>query len=364
MATRATIRRAIGARTRQPWFRRFGAVAGAATGGTTTTLIDTAKLLQPNDTWNEQYLYLPATDENRIISDFDLATKTLTILEPVASSIAAATAYEIWSQFSAVDVNEAINQALRDAWPYFFTVTEGYIVLRTGVGVTHSLSSLSPTPKWIAQVLMERLASSVTGTVTAGGTTSQVINSNASFSSADVGKEIRIYEGTSVGDIRTVASVASASTLAVSTAFTAALTTTSKYRLVDVANATAQYDLINDWNVDNPNAPTKLWLSGARSGYEGYKLRILYESEYPALTTDASETTCPQEYLELASLSRLFLTKLASAPASELDNWQALQRVYTEAAQAFANKSAFHHLPGSIVNDQLVGYRRASDWPF
>jgi hypothetical protein len=342
---------------------RYGAVAGTATGGSTTTLIDTAKLTQADDFWNGQFLYLPTADENRIISDFTASSDTLTVVEPFTATASGA-AYEIWSSFTAHEVNDAINQALRDAWPYFFVQTAGHLVLRSGVGVSYPLTSLSPTPKWIAQVLMEQGVNSVIGQVTSAGTNVQVINSSAAFSSDDVGKEVRIYEGTSVGDIRTVASVASASTLSVSVAFSSALDTTSKYRLTDTADATSHFSLITDWELDNINEPTILYLSSSRSGVEGYKLKILYESEFTPYSSETAEVVCPREFLELSALSRLFMSKLTHAPSSELDNWAAMQRATGEAAQAYAQKGAFRHFSGSLHNGFVGASIRPLDWPF
>ena len=86
MATRATIRREIARRLNMDFALRVGESA-TATGGTTTTLIDTAMLDQADDYWNGDWLYVvndadASTNDGkiRLITDFTQSSSTLTFL--------------------------------------------------------------------------------------------------------------------------------------------------------------------------------------------------------------------------------------------------------------------------------------------
>jgi len=364
MSTRTLLRRAIARRTRQPFFRRMNATEGTATGGGTTTLDDSTLLLQPNNFWNNSLVYLPATDVVREISAYTLANNRLTWIE-LTAAVGAGDKYESWSTFSPIEVHDAINQGLRDAWPNLFTVDVQDLVVREHVGVTHDLSGLSPLPKRVAQVWLESLGpSSVTGVSTGVGLAqNRLEDTERTFTAADVGKEIRIYGGTSVGDRRTISAFVDANTVDVSANFSSTLDATSKYRMVDVVHAYSYFSSILNWDVDQYDHPANLYVSTQLSTYEGWLLRLVCESEYEVLAKEDSVTECPDEYVELAALSRLYLTALHGRPESELDEWIALQRTYSEAAETYAKRHRMQHMHGQIT-DVSVARGRPSYYPF
>lgn len=358
------LRRSLGTRTQQPFFRLFGETARDATGGTTTTLIDTAGLTQPDDFWNGQTVFLPTTIQSRYIADFAQSTKTLTFLEALSGAVISGDDYEIWSSFTPMEIRSAINAALRDAWPFFFATAEARLVIQNGVGTSYSLSSLSPAPRMINKVYLEDGAASHTGNNTSTVAQNRLIDSNHTFTSADVGKEIRIYEGTSQGDIRTISSIINANTVQVSSNFTSILTTTSKYRLVNTADSVHNYSFLTQWSTPSLNNPTTLRLGGHPYGFEGYVLRLLYEAEYPSLSLDADTTDAPQEYVELAALARLYSIKLTGAPSSEIRNWGAAYQSVTEQLQAYTAKNRYSHLPTTFLEPERAIGRVAQEYPF
>lgn len=363
--TRVTLRREIGLRTAQPWFVRYGKVAGAATGGSTTTLIDTGKILQEDNFWRGSSVYLPTVDTVRVVSASTQSTKTLTWLEPLSAGVQASDAYEVWSQFSPHMVHDAINDTLRSAWPFFFTVEEQKIVLQDDIGVEYSLSALSPAPRWVARVQMEGggYASDTGTSVAVPGAQDYLKDTDKTFTSEHVGWEVRVYAGTSKGDIRTVSALIDANTLQVSSSFTSTLDATSKYRIVDVNQATQTMTDIAYWSVDEGHSPSILRLGQHPAGWLGYAIRITYEAEYPALSAESGATVAPQEWLTLGAMARLYLMKLASAPASERNTWAALQRTYSEAADQIAKTSRYHHLTSQIIDDQGE-YGLPADYPY
>lgn len=362
--TLQALRRSIGTRTQQPFFDLFGEVAREATGGSTTTLVDTAGLLQPNDYWNGQTLYNVDTGVSRYIADFVQSSKTLTVLEPFPNAIAAGVDYEIWSTFTPATVMSAINAALRDAWPFFFDTVEARVVIQNNVGTSYSLSGLAVAPRQINAVAIEIMASSVTGQVTTVVAQNRLKDTNRTFVAADVGKEIRIYEGTSSGDIRTISSIVDSNTVEVSVNFTATLSTTSKYRMVNVNEQTHGYTTIREWRPNSYNNPTAIRLGSHPFGLEGFVMRLTYVAEYPALTVEASTTNAPQEYVELAALARLFSIKLTGAPASEVRNWGAAYQSLTEQLASYTAKNRYSQPNTTFLAPERGISRIGAEYPF
>lgn len=362
--TRAQLRRLIGRMLQQHFFKKMGSSSTATSNGTTTTLIDST-LAQADNYWNRYWIYFPAVDVVREISSFTASTDTLTWLEPVSgtSVTASGVTYELWSQFTAKEVNDAISNALGEAWPWFFRVTEGYLVIQNDVGARYSLSGLSPTPRWLAQVWKEDAVSSVTGTVTSAGTSSQLIDSTKTFTSADIGKQVRIYDGTSQGDFRTV-SGASGNTLTVSVAFTSTLDTTSKYRLVDNNEETRCFVPLTAWNTDREDNPTTLVMGGHLFGWEGFLYKLVYASDVADMTTESSEVAVPQQWLVWAVLEQLYFTKMVGSAASEESVWGTAYNVAKQKALQLAVIHKQHFPDGTIQNLSDFNTTYDLEYPF
>lgn len=369
MATRAVLRRAIAKRIQEPFFRRLGSAADSAQAdsGTTTTLLDADLLLQGDDFWNGHLVYLPDSDEVREVSDFDQSSKQLTWLEPVASAVSSGDAYEIWSQLSPEDVHAAINIALRRAWPYFFEITNDEIVIQSNMGAGYDLTSLlTYTPIWVGRVEVEYLIKSYTGTADGGGAQDELVDTDQSNIDDDhVGWEVRVYEGTSAGDVRTISSVDTVTyTYTVSSNFTSTLDTTSKYRLVDPNDNDRDFSPIIGWHTDKPHYPMVIRLGAHPYALEGYVLRIRYESLYSALTTETGSTNCPQEFIELMAMALLYQTLLAASPATEERTWMSMYQSTLEAATQYAKEHRFVHLGGTIQDRYLDEFGQDPDYPF
>lgn len=74
-------------------------IDGTATGGTTTTLIDTVNLTaDTNDYWNGALVYIyegPGAGDIRTVSDFDAASDTITVTKPFTATITTSSKYII-----------------------------------------------------------------------------------------------------------------------------------------------------------------------------------------------------------------------------------------------------------------------------
>jgi hypothetical protein len=364
--TRTQIRRVIGARTGQPFFRRFGGGAGSASaGGSTTTLIDTALLKEEDDYWNGAFIYFPATDEVREISDFDQGTSTVTWLAPIASGTSQSDAYEIWDQFTPGEVHAAIDHALLEAWPYFFMYGNNEtLVLEEDQGLVYTLPT-DDTIRRLCYVYMKQYDSK-TGSVTTLGTTTQIIDSAAAFVAADVGKSVSIYKDgdTANGDVRTISTRDSATQITVSSAFTEAVPEGAKYRVLDINYIYPAQVQWRDWKLDKLDFPTTLWIGNHPTGYEGHLLYLGYEYEYSALATEAATTTCPQEYLINAALAYLYLQKLATSGATEQPVWDAMHKTAVGATQLYVERHRFRHLPSTVTRFGSYAGALPPDYPF
>jgi hypothetical protein len=364
--SRATLRQAIGIRTSQPFFVKFGGSAGTASAsGTTTTLLDTVKLKEADNYWRGQYIYFNDTLEVREISAFANSSSTLTWLAAIAAATTTSSDYELWSTFSPVAVNEAINDALRDAWPYFFEVGTANLAILDTVPALYTL----PTTNTIRSLFRVTLLAydSFTGEATSdGSTTSKLTDTAQTFVSAThVGQRVVIYDGdhAAAGDIRTISAVDSTDTITVSSAFTSTITDGTKYRIYNPNTENPSVIPLSSWRTDAPNFPTTLWLDSQPSEYAGHILRLEYTYEYDVLTTEAGTTTCPREYVVLAALARLYLMKLAYAPAVEQRTWEAMHRVAMAAAQQFALRNRFQH-PTRTITRWFPDKSYAADYPF
>jgi len=115
--------------------RILGAVrTGTATGGSATTLVDTA-LRGGDDAKNGMYYRLTSGSDDgvqRQASDYAQSTTTVTVAPGWSTGPSNTVTYEEWDEvFNPVDVRAAINQAVRDVTGKVFDPTED-ITLHTG----------------------------------------------------------------------------------------------------------------------------------------------------------------------------------------------------------------------------------------
>jgi len=366
MATRAALRRLIGQRTQQPFFRDYGGTVGTATGGSTTTLIDTVRLASGDSLdWRGQFVYLPTTDEVRRITTFTTASDTVT-WAAAATAVVNGTAYELWSSYTPGEVHAGLNYALSVAWPFLFlTGTNETVVIRQDGGLVYTLPTTNTIHR-LCRVYLKAYYSTLTSTVTTEGTTSQVIDSTAPFTSADVGKWINVYDdaNTANGNSRQILTFTSTTTVVVSSAFTVALPVGAKYRMVDKNYEFPTIILLQGWQPDKYDYPTTLWLGSHPSGYEGHLLCVEYEYDYPELTTETTDTTCPQEYILNMALAYLYFQRLGTADPSEVDRVQAMYQAALTAGQLYQKSNRFQHMPGTLTRMDLGAIITPRNYPF
>lgn len=114
--TLASARRAIAARASE-------FVQGTATGGSTTTLIDTNTLQYVDSYWNEQSVLFTSGTNNglvRKVSAFTSATSQATLYSAVTAAVVSGDTYEFYRRFSPADHKTALNAAINKSWPNFY----------------------------------------------------------------------------------------------------------------------------------------------------------------------------------------------------------------------------------------------------
>jgi len=367
--TRTQLRRALGVRTGQPYFRRFGNGAGeASANGTTTTLIDTVRLKEEDNYWRGSFIYFPDTDEIREISGFTNSTSTVTWLAPIgtADTVADGEPYEIWSQFTPDQIHDAINHALLQAWPnLFMTGNNEDLALVDGGGLRYTLPTTDEIRR-LCSVYLTLYQSRATGSITTEGTTTQIIDSGASFVAADVGRFIAVYKdgATANGEIREISVRDSATQVTVSAAFSEAVPEGAKYRILDKEDTTPQILPITNAIADKVEFPTELWFGSHPAGFEGYPLYLVYEFEYPKLTTEAGTTTCPEEYIYAMAMAYIYMLKMATAPSVEVPTWEAMFKAAAAMGEVYVRTHRMAHLPVMRIDHQSYMSSVPSDYPF
>ena len=105
--------------------------SGTATGGTTTTLIDTSGLLRytETDALKGAFLYINDTTddlapegESRRIQSYNASTQTITVDRAFTATVGSGDTYEVYLSPLTLDQwDQCVNDAIKGAWPELFT---------------------------------------------------------------------------------------------------------------------------------------------------------------------------------------------------------------------------------------------------
>lgn len=280
-----------------------------ATGGSTSTLVDTARS-ETDDYWNNSWLYIASTTdgaapqgEESLVADFVAATDTLTVSPGFSAAVGVGDTYELRRYFSAAMIHSAINLAIQDAQYQLRVETED----ETLVVVEDSLAYTLPAD--VEHVLrLDLLEHEVAyrGTATAG-TASTLSDSSRSWGTDDlIGYEVAVYEGTGAGQYRTVESNTDTA-LTVSEDWTTNPDTTSKYVVKDVAELGYRHRIVHA-NIVGSSLFLRQHLP------RGQRLIVTYVPVHTDLSTDASTTEVPKSYIVMRAVQHLMLMSPATLP--------------------------------------------------
>ena len=331
--TRTDLRRQICLELAMPFFRRRadGYSTPTAT-GTTTTLIDTT-LTQADDYWNNQWLYIPESaassdvngGEARLISDFVSTTGTLTLEEPLLEATSTTYTYEIQTVYNAVEIHNAINRAIGEAFPAFFETGLDETIVVQEDKLTYGCSDFEHTPWMISKIYVERNHTVKRGQVTGGITTTVLGIANFAFNDSDMDLsnvnsnwKVSFYAGMNAGLLGDIVHVdTTIGQMAVHVPDSDIPAANS-----DVADTTTKYAIWNtmdeyrDWyriyavRFDKKEYPDILYFPTEMLNSLGLRLRVEYAYVPAKLTTDAGTTVVPADYIIPKALQYLYTGRM------------------------------------------------------
>jgi hypothetical protein len=97
-------------------------LSGIATGGSTTTIVDTGNLQETDGYWAEAIALMTSGTNagvSRRVQTFTASSSTLTMYAAFAGNVASGATYELYRRFSPNDIDTAINRSLNIAAPDF-----------------------------------------------------------------------------------------------------------------------------------------------------------------------------------------------------------------------------------------------------
>lgn len=311
MATRKQLRQAIDAILRT--VHGSPTATRTATGGSTSTLIDTARV-EADDYWNNAWLYIADTTDDgapigqeALVTDFVAATDTLTFEPAMTAAVGSGDTYELRRYYTAASIHEAINAAIAETQAFFPPITTDETTVVQSDIYEYTLSSAIDD---ILRVDLMEHDVKARGTASAGGAATLTDADKSWTVNEWAGYEVAIYDGTGAGQYRTVQSN-TATVLTVSVAWTTEPDDTSKYVIKDTTDSPTLYRLSQVRYVDNV-----LLIDHAME--EGQRLRVTYSPLVTEMDSDADETAIPKVLLVDMALYRLLSLTPVTLPSEDV----------------------------------------------
>lgn len=328
--TRAAIRKTICRELGMPFYRYYNAAltADAATSGV-DKLVDT-DLTQPEHYWEGSWIFSPTTEEVRQVVAFESGVNMLVPDRDFTTSPSTATEYELQTGWNAYEIHQAIDRAIDEAFPNFFTIQEDETLIvqedKLDYALTQGTNStnggdtyLTYVPYRILRIEFEQPHNAQTGTAQAGAATT--ITASATADLSDVASNpthylVSIYDGTGKGQFRRPTSASNTTkVVTISTGTTDWVTTPStdsKYCIWNIYDQT--YDWIQTYaaRFDRKDWPTEIHFPNNYHTVYGFRMRITYVAKPAALTTDASTTVVPSEFCVNKALEFLYTKRIQS----------------------------------------------------
>jgi hypothetical protein len=282
-----------------PFSRRFSSGYSTLGSGSTTSYITDPNLTQTDGFWNNHWFYFPSTQEMSLVRSFRADTDRAYLESTLANAPVDGDVYELHSVWNANEIREALNTAIRTARRSFpYSVTSVFDVVQEDT-VTYSLADLTDVPMMVNKVWIERRTSVMRGTLTSATSNSAVLDTNVDGVTSSW--YITIYAGTGAGQSRQVIS-ASGNEVTVD-AWTTEPGISSKYCLFDASEELVGWKLFTDLRFNNPEFPTIMYFNRVHPEDYGMRIRLEYIAVSGELTTEASLTAVPREYLLLKACS-------------------------------------------------------------
>jgi len=347
-------------RLMMPFARRISYGHATATGGSTTTLIDTVNLKQPLNYWVGQWLFLTTADVTRRIIGFNPLVTTLSLEYALAAAIINGTDYEIHSVFNALEIHEAINQSINASFPLFFETVEDDSLVICENTMEYSLATIVPSVGIVHGVALERPITRIYAIVESyeeGEPATVTFQGDNSTADVETGWRLSFYDGTGKGHEFAVLSAGS-NTVTIAPPSIVPVNGT-KAMLWDPNDQQLDWYHMKHVHFDSKEWPTNLRLYTPIYAYRGSRLRIKYSTMPQALTIDASTTVVPQEYIVPKAVSLLCKTRVGDNRVDR-QRYAAMAEEYEKEAENYKKMNRFLlpdtelWMEGSDLPDQYV----------
>jgi hypothetical protein len=339
-------------RLMMPFARRVAAGYADATGGSTSTIVDTVNLKQPTNFWAGQWAFRPASGEVRRIIQSATASSLVSMEYPFAATVAAGDDYEIHSVFNAIEIHQAINDAISTSYPAFFESVENKSLVICEDKLEYDLTSIVPSVGIIHEVAIERPTTRIQGTVVStaydAGTDILTITleSTADLSLVDSDWYFSLYKGAGEGVAYAVLTVNNTlKTITVSVAADPGLGVTSKYQLWDARAQVLDWYRIKQVHFSSKEWPSALRFYSPNYSFRGSRVRIKYSTLPSALATETATTTVPSEYIINKAVAILAQTRLGDNRVDR-QRYAIMQETFDKEAEMFKERN-FFRLPDS-----------------
>lgn len=359
------MRRELSRRLQEPFFRRFGNY-GTADGGAANYLWDDAlaKFTQ-NTGWTYASVFVPYTTDGQAPLGEELEVTNFLVgnglgyayVSPnFSAAIGAGDQYEIHSRFRVSEKLDAVNMAIREAFPAFYRQISDSSLILQKFKRTYDLSAFSPGIKHIRRVYIEPIWVFCSGVASSGGA-STLTDSTQTFA-LDTSKtyEVAIYYGTGAGQVRTI-------NVATSTG-THVLTVTTPW--TTQPDSTSQFVVKNTLDVDKPwigpqtrirfdadNNTTTLEMLDGLTGYWGARVKIEYYALAAEITGESS--TLDEKvwgYVLPQAMFHLYSDKIAFGQEFEVKTYQTLAQINEQVATAYRLANRFPPLTSTMHSEQ------------
>lgn len=281
------------------------AVVDTATGGTTTTVVDSGRPSSGED-FKHWWLSID-TDaggagaapegEERAVSAYDASTGTFTVPIAFTAAPASGDTYSVRRLVSKTFIDEVINQAIDEGQKMFVDVQVDETTRTQEDTVEYSLPTGT---KHAYQIWLGIRDTLDNGTADSSTSTTLTDNSQSWDTNEYANQEVVIYDGTGAGQYRTISSNTTTA-LTVSTAWTTNPSTDSKYYIKDVSDD-PKWQQITCARIDiaasEVQFPSELT--------NGEVLRIVYHKEYSALSSDSATTDMPATFIFYKALALIY----------------------------------------------------------
>lgn len=354
--TLTELRRAICRELRMPFFRRVGSYSEADSGSTATKIID-ASLNQRDKAWNGSFVYWVDTQVSSPILAFNANDHSLLLEKSVGETPAAGDDYEIQSIWSADEIHETINRAIKTSRQTFFSPTINETMCMVENVLQYDISGLSVVPWILNKVYIEYPMNAIRFDAASGA--AATVTAPAGIDLTDVNSTwfVTVYEGPGAGQVRAVVSVASQ--VITVAAWTTQPTSASKIAVFDPVKSS--WYPVHKFHLSSIEYPQFLRLNNRNPQFVGGRFRLEYLGVSSELSTEASTTIIPEEYL-INKVCSLLHGQVLNGTKSDKEAHYAEFKRYQEEADSFLIRNAPHapsiHIPHPDARIESFGRNR------